>query len=692
MSLSNKAENSANTSKSVKDITEQLTSLRTKIRHHEYCYYVLDTPEIPDSEYDKLIKQLQTLEQQYPDLITPDSPTQRVGGFPLAQFASIKHEIPMLSLDNVFDDTSFIAFNKRVKDRLHLSDTEHVEYCCELKLDGLAVSLLYKNGQFIQAATRGDGTTGEDITANVKTIKTIPLVLRGDNIPTRLEIRGEVFITHKGFEKLNADAIKHNEKVFANPRNAAAGSLRQLDPKITAKRPLTFFCYGVGIVEGATLPNTHYDRLMQFKAWGLPVSNKVEKHQGAQAALDYFKKIGEQRMSLGFDIDGVVIKVNSIEQQNELGFIARAPRWATAFKFPAQEQITQLNKVDFQVGRTGAITPVARLEPVSVAGVIVSNATLHNSDEIARLGVREGDYVTIRRAGDVIPKIVAVILDKRPKDTKEIVFPTHCPICGSLIVRDEGQAISRCAGGLICPAQRKEALKHFVSRKAMNVEGMGDKVIEQLVDKDYVKTPADLYKLNRPMLCSLDKIGEKSANNLLNALEESKNTTLSRFIFALGIPNVGEVTAENLVNQLGNLPAIENTSLEQLQTVKDIGAVIAESIIDFFQEPHNRNIIEQLTSNEIGIHWQNVNPQMQAVNTDSPFFGKKVVLTGTLSVLTRDEAKNKLKQLGAKVTGSVSKNTDLVIAGEAAGSKLNKAQELGIKVIDEQEMLNLFAQ
>ncbi|MWP50182.1 MULTISPECIES: NAD-dependent DNA ligase LigA [unclassified Gilliamella] len=676
----------------MKDITEQLTSLRNQIRHHDYCYYVLDTPEIPDAEYDKLIKQLQTLEQQYPDLITPDSPTQRVGGFPLAQFASIQHEMPMLSLDNVFDNTSFIAFNKRVKDRLHLNDTEQVEYCCELKLDGLAVSLLYENGRFVQAATRGDGTTGEDITANVKTIKTIPLVLRGDNIPSRLEVRGEVFITHKGFDKLNANALKHDEKIFANPRNAAAGSLRQLDPKITAKRPLTFFCYGVGIVEGATLPNTHYERLMQFKAWGLPVSNKVEKHQGVQAALDYFTKIGEQRMSLGFDIDGVVIKVNNIEQQNKLGFVARAPRWATAFKFPAQEQITQLNKVDFQVGRTGAITPVARLEPVSVAGVIVSNATLHNSDEIARLGVREGDYVTIRRAGDVIPKIVAVILDKRPKDTKEIVFPTHCPICGSLIVRDEGQAISRCAGGLICPAQRKEALKHFVSRKAMNVEGMGDKIIEQLVDKDYVKTPVDLYKLNLPMLCSLDKIGEKSANNLLNALETSKNTTLSRFIFALGIPNVGEVTAENLVNQLGNLSAIENTSLEQLQTVKDIGAVIAESIIDFFQEPHNRHIIEQLTSNEIGIHWQDVNPQIQSVDTNSPFFGKKVVLTGTLSVLTRDEAKNKLKQLGAKVTGSVSKNTDLVIAGEAAGSKLDKAQELGIKVIGEQEMLNLLAQ
>lgn len=692
MPLSTKTEHSAIQSDSIEDVTEQLTSLRNLIRHHEHCYYVLDAPEIPDSEYDKLIKQLQKIEQQYPNLITIDSPTQRVGGTPLTQFASIKHELPMLSLDNVFDESSFIAFNKRVKDRLHYNENEQVEYCCELKLDGLAVSILYENGKFSKAATRGDGTTGEDITANVRTIKTIPLVLIGENIPARLEVRGEVFMTHKGFAKLNADAEKRNEKVFANPRNAAAGSLRQLDPKITARRPLSFYCYGVGIIEGSSLPDTHYDRLMQFKAWGLPVSDKVEKQQGAQAALDYFKKIGEQRMSLDFDIDGVVIKVNSIALQNELGFVARAPRWATAFKFPAQEEVTQLNKVDFQVGRTGAITPVARLEPVSVAGVIVSNATLHNSDEIARLGIREGDYVTVRRAGDVIPKIVAVILDRRPADTKEIVFPTHCPICGSLIVRDEGQAISRCAGGLICPAQRKEALKHFVSRRAMNVDGMGDKIIEQLVDKDYVKTPADLYKLNLPTLCSLDKIGEKSANNLLNALNASKNTTLSRFIFALGIPNVGEVTAENLVNQLGNLSAIENASLEQLQTVNDIGVVIAESIIDFFQEPHNRNVIEQLTSEEINIHWQDVTPQTQTTIVDSPFSGKTVVLTGTLSLLTRDEAKNKLKQLGAKVTGSVSKNTDLVIAGEAAGSKLDKAQELGIKVIDEQEMLNLLAE
>ena len=690
MPQSNITEHSVAPSSSKQDVITQISSLRDLIRHHEYCYYVLDAPEIPDVEYDKLIKQLQNLELAHPELITPDSPTQRVGGAPLSQFSSIRHQLPMLSLDNVFDESSFIAFNKRIKDRLELDEDQGVEYCCELKLDGLAVSLLYENGQLIQAATRGDGTTGEDITANVRTIKTIPLVLQGENIPSRLEVRGEVFMTHKGFAKLNAEAEKRNEKIFANPRNAAAGSLRQLDPKITAKRPLTFFCYGVGINEGADLPNTHYARLMQFKAWGLPVSDKVQIRHGAQEALDYFKQIGDQRMSLDFDIDGVVIKVNSITEQEQLGFVARAPRWATAFKFPAQEEVTKLNKVDFQVGRTGAITPVARLEPVSVAGVIVSNATLHNSDEIIRLGIREGDYVTVRRAGDVIPQIVAVIKDRRPADTKEVIFPTHCPICGSIIVRDEGQAISRCAGGLICQAQRKEALKHFVSRRAMNVEGLGDKIIEQLVDKDYVKTPADLYKLTLPMLCSLDKVGEKLANNLLGALDISKNTSLNRFIFALGIPNVGEVTAENLVNQLGNLTAIENASSEQLQSVNDIGAVIAESIIDFFQEPHNRTVIDQLISEEIGIHWPDVEAQL--LTTDSPFSDKTVVLTGTLSILTRDEAKAKLKQLGAKVTGSVSKKTDLVIAGEAAGSKLTKAQELGIKVIDEQELINLLNQ
>ncbi len=672
-------------------INETLIALRNTIRHHEYCYYVLDAPEIPDAEYDKLIKELRGLEQAHPDLITLDSPTQRVGGTALAQFGSVKHQMPMLSLDNVFDEPSFLAFNKRVKERLSLNEGEEVEYCCELKLDGLAVSLLYENGQFVQAATRGDGTTGEDITANIKTIKVIPLTLRGKDHPERLEVRGEVFMTQGGFEKLNKDAQKNNEKIFANPRNAAAGSLRQLDPKITAKRALTFFCYGIGIVEGAQLPATHYDRLMQLKQWGFPVSYKVEKRQGAKGALDYFTQIANERMSLGFDIDGVVIKVNRIDLQTQLGFVARAPRWATAYKFPAQEEVTQLRKVDFQVGRTGAITPVARLEPVSVAGVVVSNATLHNYDEIVRLGIKEGDYVTVRRAGDVIPKIVAVILDRRPDNARPIEFPTQCPICHSLIVRDEGQAVSRCSGGLICPAQRKEALKHFVSRRAMNIDGMGDRIIEQLVDKDYVKTPADLYKLTLPTLCSLDKIAEKSAKNLLNALATSKQTTLSRFIYALGIPNVGEVTAESLATELGSLSNIEQATVEQLMTVSDIGAIIAESVLDFFKEPHNQDVIAQLISDEIGIHWDDVKPQPLSAVYDSPFLGKTVVLTGTLSTLSRDEAKDKLKQLGAKVTGSVSKNTDLVIAGESAGSKLEKAQELGIDVIDEQEMLRLFS-
>jgi DNA ligase (NAD+) len=690
MPQSNITQHSPILSESYQNAVEQVRTLRNLIRHHEYCYYVLDAPEIPDVEYDKLIKQLQNLEHAHPELITSDSPTQRVGGAPLSQFVSVKHELPMLSLDNVFDESSFNAFNKKIKERLYLNDGQTVEYCCELKLDGLAVSLLYENGRLVRAATRGDGTTGEDITSNVRTIKTIPLILHGENIPTRLEVRGEVFITHKGFDKLNAEAEKRNERIFANPRNAAAGSLRQLDPKITAKRPLSFFCYGVGINEGANLPETHYERLMQFKAWGLPVSDKVQIRQGEKEAISYFHEIANQRMSLDFDIDGVVIKVNSIAQQQELGFVARAPRWATAFKFPAQEEITKLNKVDFQVGRTGAITPVARLEPVSVAGVIVSNATLHNNDEIIRLGIREGDYVTVRRAGDVIPQVVSVIRERRPADSKEIIFPTHCPICGSLIVRDEGQAISRCAGGLICPAQRKEALKHFVSRRAMNVEGLGDKLIEQLVDKDYVKTPADLYKLTTPILCSLDKVGQKLAHNLINALDKSKNTSLNRFIFALGIPNVGEVTADSLVNQLGNLAAIENASLEQLQKINDIGEVIAESVIDFFKEPHNRNVINQLTSPEIGINWPDV--EAQPLTIDSPFSGKTVVLTGTLLQLTRDGAKGKLKKRGAKVTNSVSKKTDLVIAGESAGSKLTKAQELGIKIIDEQEMINLLNQ
>ncbi|MEQ5755212.1 MULTISPECIES: NAD-dependent DNA ligase LigA [unclassified Providencia] len=664
---------------------QEIDELKKQLRHHEYQYHVLDAPEIPDVEYDKLMQRLKEIEAQHPELVTSDSPTQRVGAAPLAAFDTVRHEIPMLSLDNVFDEESYLAFDKRVRDRL--KNHQELTFCCELKLDGLAVSLLYENGELVQAATRGDGTVGENITANVRTIRAIPLRLRGSNIPDRVEIRGEVFMPQKGFEALNEQARKTDGKVFANPRNAAAGSLRQLDPRITAKRPLTFYCYGVGLLEGGSLPDTHYDRLMQFKAWGLPVSDYVQLRVGHQAVLDFYHEIEQVRPDLGFDIDGVVIKVNSIAIQEELGFVSRAPRWATAFKFPAQEQVTLLKDVEFQVGRTGAITPVARLEPVQVAGVVVSNATLHNADEIERLGVHIGDTVIIRRAGDVIPQIVSVVVDKRPTDSREIVFPTHCPVCGSDIERVEGEAVARCTGGLICGAQRKEALKHFVSRRAMDVDGMGDKIIDQLVEKEYVKTPADLYQLSAGILTGLDRMGPKSAQNLVDALNKSKQTTLARFIYALGIREVGEATAANLAAHYTTLEAVMAADEESLKTVQDIGHVVAKHVVNFFREPHNQAVIEDLLT-KASIHW----PEVKVVNSaeiDSPFAGKTVVLTGSMSVLTRDEAKDKLVALGAKVSGSVSKKTDLVIAGEAAGSKLAKANELGIRVIDENELVRL---
>ncbi|WP_350025210.1 NAD-dependent DNA ligase LigA [Providencia rettgeri] len=664
---------------------QEIDELKKQLRHHEYQYHVLDAPEIPDVEYDKLMQRLKEIEAQHPELVTSDSPTQRVGAAPLAAFDTVRHEIPMLSLDNVFDEESYLAFDKRVRDRL--KNHQELTFCCELKLDGLAVSLLYENGELVQAATRGDGTVGENITANVRTIRAIPLRLTGSNIPDRVEIRGEVFMPQKGFEALNEQARKTDGKVFANPRNAAAGSLRQLDPRITAKRPLTFYCYGVGLVEGGSLPDTHYDRLMQFKAWGLPVSDYVQLRVGHQAVLDFYHEIEQVRPDLGFDIDGVVIKVNSIAIQEELGFVSRAPRWATAFKFPAQEQVTLLKDVEFQVGRTGAITPVARLEPAQVAGVVVSNATLHNADEIERLGVHIGDTVIIRRAGDVIPQIVSVVVDNRPADSREIVFPTHCPVCGSDIERIEGEAVARCTGGLICGAQRKEALKHFVSRRAMDVDGMGDKIIDQLVEKEYVKTPADLYQLSAGILTGLDRMGPKSAQNLVDALNKSKQTTLARFIYALGIREVGEATAANLAAHYTTLEAVMAADEESLKTVQDIGHVVAKHVVNFFREPHNQAVIEDLLT-KANIHW----PEVKVVNSaeiDSPFAGKTVVLTGSMSILTRDEAKDKLVALGAKVSGSVSKKTDLVIAGEAAGSKLAKANELGIRVIDENELIRL---
>ncbi|OSN11037.1 DNA ligase (NAD(+)) LigA [Lonsdalea iberica] len=669
-------------------VEARLETLRTQLRYHEHKYHVEDAPEIPDAEYDRLMRELKALEQEHPALITPDSPTQRVGAEPLAAFESVRHEVPMLSLDNVFDEHSFLAFCKRINDRLKHEDD--LSFCCELKLDGLAVSLLYEEGVLVRAATRGDGTTGENITSNIRTIGAIPLRLSGDDIPRRVEVRGEVFMTHGGFETLNEEARRTGGKVFANPRNAAAGSLRQLDPRITAKRPLTFFCYGVGLVEGGSLPDSHWERLQRFKSWGLPVSDRIRRCCGSDAVLDFYRQVEETRSGLGFDIDGVVIKVDDLALQERLGFVARAPRWAVAYKFPAQEQLTWLRDVEFQVGRTGAITPVARLEPVAVAGVVVSNATLHNADEIERLGIRIGDRVTVRRAGDVIPQIVSVVLTERPQETQPIVFPDQCPVCGSDVERVEGEAVTRCTGGLFCGAQRKEALKHFVSRRAMDVDGMGDKIIDQLVEKEYVHTPADLFRLTAGILTGLDRMGPKSAQNLVNSLEKAKSTTFARFLYALGIRDVGEATAASLAAHFLTPQALSDADLDALQQVQDVGIVVATRVRNFLDEEHNQQVIQELTD-EIGIHW----PEPVAVDVDassSPFAGKTLVLTGSLSVLSRDEAKDRLTALGAKVSGSVSKKTDLVIAGEAAGSKLTKAQSLGIPVIDEAEMMRLLEQ
>ncbi|WP_314142582.1 NAD-dependent DNA ligase LigA [Buttiauxella noackiae] len=669
-------------------IEQQITQLRTTLRHHEYLYHVLDTPEIPDAEYDRLMAELRSLEDAHPELITPDSPTQRVGAAPLSEFTQVRHEVPMLSLDNAFDEASYLAFNKRVQDRL--KSAEAITFCCELKLDGLAVSLLYEDGVLVRAATRGDGTTGENITANVRTIRSIPLKLRGENIPRRLEVRGEVFLPQAGFEKINEEARRTGGKIFANPRNAAAGSLRQLDPRITAKRPLTFFCYGVGLLEGGELPASHHARLQQFKEWGLPVSDRIRLCNTPEEVLAFYHQIEAERPKLGFDIDGVVIKVDSLALQETLGFVARAPRWAVAFKFPAQEQMTFVRDVEFQVGRTGAITPVARLEPVQVAGVLVSNATLHNADEIERLGLRIGDRVVIRRAGDVIPQVVGVVESERPENTSEIVFPTHCPVCGSDVERVEGEAVARCTGGLICGAQRKEALKHFVSRRALDVDGMGDKIIDQLVEKEYVHTPADLFRLTAGKLTGLDRMGPKSAQNVVDALEKAKETTFARFLYALGIREVGEATAAGLAAHFGTLDALIAASIEDLQKVPDVGIVVATHTFNFFAEESNREVIRQLTE-EAGVHWP-APVIIKAEEIDSPFAGKTVVLTGSLSIMSRDDAKARLVALGAKVAGSVSKKTDLVIAGEAAGSKLVKAQELGIDVIDEAEMIRILGE
>ncbi len=665
-------------------IKTELEQLKAMLRKYEHHYHVLDEPLVPDAEYDRVMNQLKNLEWQYPELITPDSPTQRVGAKPLEGFAQVTHQIPMLSLDNAFSDEDLDGFLRRIEDRLTLN-IEQLDFCCEPKLDGLAVSILYVDGVLTQAATRGDGFTGEDITANIRTIRNIPLKLNTPTPPARLEVRGEVFMPQKGFEALNERALEKGEKIFANPRNAAAGSLRQLDPRITYQRPLEFNAYSIGAYESDDeLPTTHFARLQWLKELALPINGEIVLAKGRKALLAFYQQIQQKRSDLGYDIDGTVLKVNEIALQEQLGFVSRAPRWAIAYKFPAQEEMTILNDVEFQVGRTGAITPVAKLEPIFVAGVTVSNATLHNGDEIERLGIAIGDTVIIRRAGDVIPQVVGVVAERRPENAKKIHFPTACPVCHSAVVRVEGEAVARCTGGLFCAAQRKEALKHFVSRKAMDIDGVGEKLIEQLMERELIHTPADLFKLDHTTLMRLERMGEKSANNALQSIEKAKNTTLPRFLFALGIRDVGEATAQNLANHFGTLTAIRQADFESLKQVQDVGDVVANRIVRFWQEPHNVEVVEDLIAQ--GVNWQDI---VQQEIADNPLKDKTVVLTGTLTQLTRDQAKAILQQLGCKVAGSVSAKTDYLIAGEKAGSKLAKAQELGVKILSEQDLVQL---
>ena len=661
------------------DVKKKIESLRDEIRYHNYRYHTLDDIEIPDAEYDRLVRELQRLEAENPELITPDSPTQRVGAEPSTAFRTVRHKVPMLSLDNVFSGEELREFHRRVVDKLELEDdAESLRYAAEPKLDGAAVSLLYKNAVLVRAATRGDGTTGEDITHNVRTIESVPLRLLGKGYPSTLEVRGEVFMPRAGFEAYNKKARDAGEKTFVNPRNAAAGSLRQLDPKLTAERPLDMYVYSVGLIEDGDLPDKHSEVLKQLRDWGLKICPESDVVEGIEGCLAYYEAIGRKRDQLPYDIDGVVYKVDSLAMQRELGFVARAPRWAIAHKFPAQEEMTRVLGVEFQVGRTGALTPVARLEPVFVGGVTVSNATLHNIDELHRKDVRVGDTVIVRRAGDVIPEVVSIIKKRRPKKTRSVSLPKLCPVCGSHVAREEGEAVARCTGGLFCKAQRSEALKHFVSRKAMDIEGLGAKLIEQLVEEGQVENPADIYRLTEEEVATLERMGEKSAANVIRAIEASKSTSLARFLYALGIREVGEATAANLAAYFGNLKAIVDASAETLVKVPDVGPVVAQRIRDFLDEEHNLDVMRQLQ--DLGVHWEDTDPAQVA--EDGPLSGMTFVITGTLPDMTRDEAKALIQREGGKVTGSVSKKTSYLLAGEKAGSKLAKAQKLDVEVID----------
>ncbi|EKF75312.1 NAD-dependent DNA ligase LigA [Alcanivorax hongdengensis A-11-3] len=762
------------------DLSQKVQSLRDQLNNWSYRYYVLDDPAVPDAEYDRLYRELKALEEAHPELVTADSPTQRVGDVPLDAFDQVQHEVPMLSLDNAFDDDDLRAFDNRIRERLDVSDT--IAYVAEPKLDGLAISLLYENGELVRAATRGDGQTGENITVNARTIRSVPLKLRGDNPPARLEVRGEVVMPHGGFAELNARQEAAGQKVFANPRNAAAGSLRQLDSRITAERPLEFYAYSLAQLEGQPWPATHSAILDALKHWGLRVNPEIRVCEGVEALLAFYHGILDKRDKLDYDIDGVVYKVDRLDWQRDLGFVSRAPRWAIAHKFPAQEELTVLNGVDWQVGRTGALTPVARLEPVQVGGVTVSNATLHNIDEIRRLDIRVGDTVVVYRAGDVIPKVVRPIPERRPADAQTISLPSNCPVCGSDILRGDGEVVARCTGGLICGAQQREAIKHFASRRAMDIDGLGDKLVDALVDEGLIATVADLYRLEAARVAGLERMGEKSADNLIAALETSKKVGLGRFLFALGILQIGEETAKNLADCFGDLDGIRHASLLLLLAVPDVGLEVARAIGAFFAEADNEAVIDGLlaagvtpqssgqpsaafvssltlahllksakrlgmdlegigdkTLETLGSHFASVAALSQAAaegagaepggvrsgvmvqmaralaaddwqarlqqaeqqaaslaarapaHTESrPLEGQTWVLTGTLESLTRDQAKQGLQQLGAKVAGSVSKNTAMVVAGAAAGSKLAKAESLGVEVCDEAALMSVF--
>lgn len=718
------------TSSTDPSIVIEVSALRDELHHHNYLYYALDNPEIPDAEYDRLLRRLQQLEVAHPHLLSTDSPSLKVGSAPLDAFTQVAHKMPMLSLDNAFNDEEMRDFNKRVIDRLNNSVNTHspntpfpnnssdkktvkesslknssqsetfqlLDYVCEPKLDGIAVSLIYEAGLLVLGVTRGDGSTGEDITANVRTVGSIPLKLKGDDFPAVLEVRGEIYMPKASFAKTNKIALENGDKPFVNPRNAAAGSLRQLDSRITAKRSLEMCAYSVGVVEGmvegVSFPQTHQKILLQLSQWGFRINSEMRLVAGIDACSAYYDQLSMKRDSLPYEIDGIVYKVNKIELQQVLGFISRAPRWAIARKFPAQEEATELLGIEFQVGRTGAITPVARLKSIFVGGVTVSNATLHNEDEVRRLDARVGDIVIVRRAGDVIPKIVSVILSRRPDNTVPLVFPESCPVCASPIVQLPHEVVKRCSGGLICGAQVKESIKHYASRKAMDIDGLGDKLVEQLVDEKLISSVIDLYHLDLDAVASLERMGKKSAENLLAAIETSKLTTLARFIYSLGIREVGEATARNLAQYFGDIDNIIKSDEETLILINDIGPIVAYFIVDFISQDNNQTLICQLR--EQGVNWPVMKAQVNndandEANSDLPLTGKTYVISGSLYTLTRDEAKEQLQALGATVTGSVSKKTDYLVAGPGAGSKLTKAESLSVPVIDEDQLLVLLS-